>query len=191
MSDDSSALREIRAKIRGAFVKIQTVIKRCEDLDKNKDGVIHRNDLEDVLRELLKEQMLSRRELNYLCNCVAVGNSTSINYNDFYELMVEDPEDLKRKNSQIKDIENERWLEDKNISNPKEKWATRSGTVGDFIFNKSCPAEVKCFKKFIRHLELYEKETGMKVELQKNGEGFIASIGPDLRATITFHIGSM
>lgn len=191
MGDDFSVLQGIRQKIRGAFVKVQTIIKHCEDIDKNNDGIIHRNDLEDVLRGLLKEQMLSRRELNYICNCVVVGNSMSINYNDFYELMVEDPEEVAKKNKKIKDVENEMWLDDRNTINPREKWATRSGTVGDFIFNKSCPAEIKSFKRLIFHLEQYEKETGMKVELQKNGEGFVASIGPDLRATITFHIGSM
>ena len=58
----------------------------------------------------------------------------------------------------------------------------KRGTIGDFLEHASCPAEQKNYKKLVSLLDNYEKESGMRIELSKNG--FIIPLGPNMEATM-------
>lgn len=65
-----------------------------------------------------------------------------------------------------------------------------SGSVGDWLMKSACPAEVKNFKKLIACLERFERESGMRLNMKSNGEGFDIPLGPDLAASLSFHFQS-
>ena len=63
-----------------------------------------------------------------------------------------------------------------------QKSATTRGTIGDFLTNASCPAEQRNYKRLMDLLDKYERESGMKIELTKNG--FVIPLGPDMEASM-------
>jgi len=65
-----------------------------------------------------------------------------------------------------------------------------SGSVGDWLIKSACPAEVKNFKKLIACLERFERESGMRLNMKPNGEGFDIPLGPDLACSMSFHFQS-
>lgn len=58
----------------------------------------------------------------------------------------------------------------------------KKGTIGDFLEHASCPAEQRNYKRLISLLNTYEKESGMKIDLTKNG--FVIPLGPNMEATM-------
>ena len=52
-------------KLREHRIKIETILTQCEALDSNRDGVIHADDLIDVINDLLPRKTISRREYHY------------------------------------------------------------------------------------------------------------------------------
>ena len=58
--DNDRALRSIRMKMSDSRVRVDTVVRECERLDKNSDGRVHADDLEDVIHDLLGPSTLNR-----------------------------------------------------------------------------------------------------------------------------------
>lgn len=79
----------------------------------------------------------------------------------------------------------EQWdFEDDEDSTPR--WATKKGSVGEWLKKAACPAEVENFRKFIACLEEFERSSGMKCVQKENG--FVVPMGPDLKASISFYM---
>ena len=62
-----------------------------------------------------------------------------------------------------------------------------TGSVGAWLKQSACPAEIKNFQSFVACLERFERDSGMKINLKEDG-GFTVPMGPDLRASISFYM---
>ena len=171
----------IRRRLKEANVKLAWVIEKLESRDKNLDGHVHTDDLEDVLREVIHdpENRITRREVLKLASLISGKVPGSIIYERLYDIL----EPTMRKS-----IERpvERWVDDA-VDDSDTRWASQPGTVGEWLKKAACPAEIKNFKKFIGCLERFERDTGMKIAMKDDGN-FIVPLGPDLRANIGFHM---
>jgi hypothetical protein len=143
-------------------------------LDGNDDGLIDINDLEDLLNSLLGENRLSKREYRLLVSAVSSNDGKgSIKYHKLFEVL----------EPSTKQMEPERWRGSVEV-NRDERWATRPGSVGNWLQRAACPAEIQNFKRLIACLETFERDSGMKVT--PSADGFMVPLGPDLRASIKF-----
>lgn len=172
-------IESVFEKLRLHHVKIETVLVACESIDRNKDGVIHADDLIDAISDLLPRKTISRREYHYLIEALGKykGNNSK-NKNDVKYMKLETLYNEYKWQGQ--EEVKERWHEDAyddEFSGPK-------GSIGDFLNRSACPAEVNNYKILIACLEKYERETGMRIST--NEEGFRIPLGPDLKAFVAF-----
>lgn len=180
------AVRGIAHRMKNKKVHIDTIVSRCKALDRNQDGLIHISDLEDLLLEYLGTDGISRREMEHLGRLLCPVNakdSGSIDYQKLHDILaVYDTEVDKRR--EYLSREEEKWYD------PAEMLADRAhfrrGSVGDWLQNAACPAEVKNFRRFIRCLEEFERLSGMKCTA--TDDGFNVPLGPDLKANISFYM---
>jgi hypothetical protein len=85
---NTEALSIIKRKIRSCNIKVATIISKCEEFDKNNDNIIHSDDLEDILRDLLRDKMFSRRELRYLFEAIGGDkNGGNLVYNRLNDIL--------------------------------------------------------------------------------------------------------
>ena len=139
--------------------------------------MIHIDDVEGILNDALGENRLSRREMQHLIN--AITNSKERGSVDYRKLLDVLEPSIKVKVSQ----RTERWY-DIMHDGKDDRWATKPGSVGDWLKRAACPAEVRNFKRFVAALENFERDSGMKVA--NTPEGFLVPLGPDLRVSIKF-----
>mgnify|MGYP003385721938 CR=1 FL=1 len=164
-------------KLREHRIKIETILTQCEALDSNRDGVIHADDLIDVINDLLPRKTISRREYHYFIAalCQGQGSNHSVKYmklETFYE-------DIMRKHNH-QEVQ-ERWYEDPY----EQEFSGPRGSIGDFLNKAACPSEIQNYKTLMACLEKYERETGLRIST--NDDGFRIPLGPDLKAAITFN----
>lgn len=189
-----------------------TVISRCEALDRNRDELIHVDDLEKVLRTLLvidardEDNMLTKRELRELNDMMGSGRERGeVEYSRLQTLL--EPAAARQQQQQQQE-QSERWRDDIEVSDRRrgaaasssssraastrrsdpDYWATSRGSVGEWLANAACPAEIKNFKRFIASMERFERESGVRLE-QLEGGDFVVPLGPDLRVTMSFSTG--
>ena len=183
-SNSHDGVSIIRRKMRGAKVKVATIVERCVAKDKNRDGVIHVDDLLDVFNEVIttSEYRISNREVLRLSSLLSNGrNNGFIEYEKLFNIL----EPVRQNGSSMS---NERWYDDDiNEETNTNKWAFSPGSVGEWLKKAACPAEVANFKSFISCLERFERDTGMKISMKEDGN-FTVPLGPDLLATINFQI---
>lgn len=183
--DPREAFISIRKKISLSGAKLATIVGKCELLDRNSDGVLHVDDLEDVIQETLKEQKLTTREMNHLLGSLSRDKRRgNVEYNKLFDVLESTKLESSKKNLE------EKWY-DRGENGSEQIHAVHSsadlkspGTVGDFLQRAACPSEIKNFKRFISCLEKFERDSGMKIK--QTEEGFIVPLGPDLRVGITF-----
>lgn len=179
------SLRGLAGKIKRKNVKISTIVSKCEAVDLNEDGIIHIADLEDVLMEIFGPEAISRREMAHLSRLLqSEGQSEGfIDYHRLYDVL-EQQQPSKREDA-VRDEQKETWYDPAEILNRREGIRKR-GSVGEWLQTASCPAEAANFRLFIRMLEDFERESGMKC--QPTDSGFIVPLGPDLRASVSFSL---
>jgi hypothetical protein len=80
----------------------------------------------------------------------------------------------------------EKWMDEgaDNLSRPRTN-LTKAGSVGEFLQSVACPSEIKNFKRLISALETFERESGMKISSNADGD-FLIPLGPDLKASLKF-----
>jgi hypothetical protein len=127
MDDNSEAAAPIRRKLRDSRIKIATVVHRCEQKDRNGDGIIHLDDLEDILNDIVPpENRITRRELlRFATALMGEKNNGSIKYEKLSDV-IEPP----RKRDPR---ENEKWA-DNDDDEGDTRWATQPGIVPLEIF---------------------------------------------------------
>ena len=88
-SDDTLAIRSIRSKLGDSKVRVDTIIRECERLDKNGDGRVHADDLEDVIHDLMGPTALNRREINTLTRSVEIADrhGRSVDYKGLTDVL--------------------------------------------------------------------------------------------------------
>ena len=175
-----AALESIRRKLRSSGISAESIVESCKELDRNGDGIIHPDDFLDILNDLLPPQTLSRRELRHLRTSLTEGKAfTALHYRRLPDILAFENSKTRR------EVSEERWIDEGKVAD-SESWATRSGSLGEWLYKAACPAEQKNFVRFIRCLEKFERESGMKIVT--HNDGFVVPLGPDLRASINIYM---
>lgn len=183
------SLRGLAHRIERSKVKIATLIKQCEDLDINRDGIVNISDLEDVLIDMLGAEGVSKRELLHLGRVLQAPGfqDGSIEYRKLHDALESSVADSKPSASIPSDrgkAAKEHWYDPSDIVDRRAQ--LKKGSVGDWLQRASCPAEISNFKTFIQLLEDYERATGLKCVPTERG--FSVPLGPDLKATVNFSL---
>lgn len=174
-TDGDPRLTSISKKLKSKNVKAATIVSRCENLDIDGDDVIHMNDLHGVLNQTLGHGTISQREMLALADTIGEGKQRgSIEYKKLIDVLEGEPD------------RGERWFDGEEEEPVDRRWATKRGSVGEWLKNAACPAEVQNFKTFIGCLEEFERMSGMKCV--PSADGFTVPLGPDLRASINFYM---
>jgi hypothetical protein len=173
----------ISRKLRLKRVKVATIVAYCENVDRNGDYLVHINDLQSILNHALGSEAVTQREMQHLEKLIRPHGRSEpglINYRKFLDLF---SDSLSR--SRHEDQSTERWdYDDERAEDPK--WATKKGSVGEWLKKAACPAEVENFRRFIACLEEFERSSGMKCVQKENG--FVVPLGPDLKASVSFYM---
>lgn len=90
-------------------------------------------------------------------------------------------------NSHNEDEEEEHWYDPVDVDRRKHKSEYERGSIGHFLDEVACPAEVRNFQHLMYCMEKYERLTGM--QCQNTRDGFIIPVGPDMKAKVTFVMG--
>lgn len=181
-SDSADIVALISQKLRRKRVKAATIVSYCENLDRNGDYCVHKNDLLEILNHNLGDDSISQREMFHLVEFLSPEEQAEkglISYRKFLDVF---SESLSYSTSEKQHTE--RWHDRDDDEDPK--WATRRGSVGEWLKKAACPAEVSNFRKFIACLEEYERCSGMKC-IHKE-DGFVVPLGPDLKASVSFYM---
>lgn len=119
-ADYSEAAGPIRRKLRDSRIKIARIVHRCEQKDRNGDGIIHLDDLEDILNDIVpSENRITRRELLRLATALmGEKNNGSIKYDKLSDII----EPARKRDSE----ENEKWV-DIDEDEGDTRWATQPG----------------------------------------------------------------
>lgn len=123
--DNDDIIDIIRRKLRDSRTKVSTVIQRCEEKDKNRDGLIHIDDLEDVLNDCIpSDNRITRRELIKFTNLVINDNNNNRQNNGSveYEIIFDLLEPHRKKEIRIA----EKWVDD-TVEKEDIRWATQPG----------------------------------------------------------------
>ena len=119
-NNSQHTIRTVRRKLRDSKVKVATIVHRCEIKDRNGDGLVHIDDLEDILNEVTSsEHRITRRELvRFSATIVSERNDGKIQYEKISDIL--EPES--KKGSE----DNENWV-DIEDDERDTKWATQPG----------------------------------------------------------------
>lgn len=168
-------IEKLKRKLEAARIKIETVVQLCVEADKNKDKVIHMDDLKAIFKYLLGDECPSRRDLHALESLLKVGSRGEIDYTRLEELLAIDSESRRKQDVQ--------WDDDKTSA---KNIKLEAGSLGEWLQRASCPLEIQNYKRLIHALEAFEKESGVRIASTR--EGLVVPLGPDLRASINFFI---
>lgn len=176
-----SYIKSVRDKLRQHGIKVGTVVEKCKLFDGNGDNIVHADDLIDVLFDLAPRNVFTKRELHHLVAALThesrKGNIAYLRLED----VLEGPVDKARAGR--RQVTEERWLDDETLAHDQQ-WAVQKGSIGEWLVSAGCPSERQNFRCLIDCLEIFERETGMRIE-QREG-GFNIPLGPNLRASIEF-----
>ena len=182
-----SYLASVNKKLRQHHIKIETVIERCKMFDVNGDHIVHADDLVDVLFDLAPRNVFSKRELHHLVAALTHDSRKgNVAYTRLNEVLEGPIQDIRSRDRGIYAGETEeKWLDDSTLVH-EERWAMQGGSVGEWLMTVGCPSERQNFRRFIDCLEVFERETGMRIE--QTPTGFVVPIGPNLRASLQFEM---
>lgn len=210
---EEEVLRNMRSKMESASTDIGWIIRRCQGIDANLDGVIY---VEDFLRIFQEEcsvhNQLTRRELNALTTHLSlVADPNRIRYTRLREFVSNTRRSLDQRatgghqtrrqisgfedtaerpsravGDQVDDYDRWNYDDDHGPHADVQPWAVQSGSVGEWLFKKACPAERRNFVKLIEALERFEAQTGMQITRNETTGDLVVPLGPALRAKIEF-----
>ena len=176
-------LKSVREKLRQHHVKVETVMEKCKLFDVNGDNIVHADDLIDVLFDLVPRNVFNKRELHHLVAALTHDSRKgNIAYLKLEEVLEGSAPPSQRTGCRGVETE-EKWLDDDNLV-ADQQWAVQRGSVGEWLVSAGCPAERQNFRSLIDCLEVFERETGMRIE--QTAGGFTIPLGPNLRASLEF-----
>jgi len=210
------AIDFVRAKIKAAGVRTAGLVSRCEELDVNRDGIVHFDDIDHMLAQIMgKKNQLSRREVRHLM--LALSNNAErgeVLYERLYDVLDKKDKDTGR---------DEKWREggedldtaggvrfskrslaarpakkahgrvsmdadspDASTSASAPTMYVPRSSIGDWLHKRASDSEVRNFRSFVHCLERYERDTGCR--LLDTDTGFTVPMGPGLVATVEFKV---
>jgi methyl coenzyme M reductase subunit D len=113
------AIRIVRRKLRDSKIKVASIVHRCEVKDRNEDGLVHIDDLEDILNEVIpSKHRITRRELiRFSATIMSERNDGRIQYEKISDIL----------EPKVKKVsEDENWV-DIEDDEGDTKWATQPG----------------------------------------------------------------
>jgi Ca2+-binding EF-hand superfamily protein len=114
-------IQTIRQKLLDSRIKVAQILHKCENIDKNGDGLIHTDDLEDIFNETVgSEYRITRRELLKLVGLISNERSNGkVEYEKIFDL-IEPPKKKEYKKA------DENW-KDEGVEDGDTRWATQPG----------------------------------------------------------------
>jgi hypothetical protein len=180
------SLNSIKKKFDENHLKIETIIEECSHLDAKNHQTVHPDDLIDILQSLLPTNTITRREFHYLIlslnETIGTTSGQSIPYLKLYEIF---PNPKKGKGRDEEAEEAEQWFDETRVEEFAD-YDEQHGSIGEWLHRKACPAEIENYKTLISCLEIFERESGLRISAQPNG--FDIPLGPDLRAKLKFYV---
>ena len=198
----------VRAKIKAAGVRTEGLVDRLQALDKNKDGIVHFDDVDRTLAEIMgKRDQLSRREVRHLMLALSDNPQRGeVLYHRLYDVLDKKPkesasEEKWRDGTEDLDTAGGVRFTKRSIKTaPSKRAHPRVGTeldsatpsatyiprgsIGDWLHKRATDRDVKNFRSFVHALERYERDTGMRI--QDTAEGMLVPISPDLNVAVEF-----
>jgi hypothetical protein len=141
-------------------INLMKLLNFCEIADRNSDGFIHILDLSEILNNKMGIHV-TEREIRSFQVALQPRISNTLGLIDY------------------------RKLNDLKIQTEIPPTCSK-GTIGHFIDQVACPAEVKSFELFLYLIEKYESDTGYCCETTETG--FKIPFGPNLTATVSFSL---
>lgn len=122
-SNNIDVVSAIRRKLRDAKVKVASVVHLCELKDRNGDGFIHIDDLEDIFNDVVgSEHRITRRELLKFATFITDENQSHGRIT--YEKIADVLEPAREREARV----DEQWKED-DADEGDTAWATQPGTA--------------------------------------------------------------
>lgn len=206
------AVYNFARRLKDSHVKISTIISRCISIDRNHDGIIHINDLEEILMDYLGADKVPRREIIQLGRILQSQRRNApegaIQFDRLRETIGKVMDDFEKENARSKspkrkgeeehpksrdkgskarsEDEEEHWF-DPVDEKRKNRSEYEAGSIGHFLDEVACPAEVRNFQHLMYCMEKYERLTGL--QCQNTRDGFIIPVGPDMKAKVSFVMG--
>lgn len=190
------SVHNLARRLRDSHVKVSTIIARCASVDRNHDGVIHINDLEDILIDYLSADKVPRRDMIQLARLLQPAKATAegaIEFDRLSDILTPVMEEIEafshHKESKDRKVpkndKDEHWYDPvDNDQHPKTQH--RKGSLGHFIEEVACPAEANNFQTLVYCMEKYEKLSGMRCI--PTGDGFVIPLGPNLQGRVSFTV---
>ena len=71
-----------------------------------------------------------------------------------------------------------------------ERWAVKSGSVGEWLQNAATPQDRKNFKDFMTMLDAFERERGIDArrKMERQGNAIVVRLGPMLNVALKFYV---
>lgn len=176
-----AVILSLSQKLKQYNIKPASIVHKCEMLDRNKDELLHIDDLHEVFNESLGiRNSLTQREMFHLAASLGGDRNNSkgiVQYKNLFDL-------LDKKNSSLRESARHSTVRQSRSNNTN--WATQKGSVGEWLSQDACPAEIKNLKRLMSSLEDFERNSGMKCV--KKDDGFLIPLGPNLKASIKIHV---
>lgn len=205
----------LKHKFNDLNVPIITLVNACELRDPFHDGFISLDCFEEAIDSVVGYDKFTRREKIFLiesCDYTKASNKvyyikllalfglqnidenrssiTSTNVQCSSEDLFPKPDYTLSRSSEFFNFNSKRnFMNTTNSSTrneSKENQEQNQTSIGNWLSNNSCPSEINNFQLFIKCLENFEKQSGLRIKA--NDDGFLIPLGPDLRATVNFKI---
>ena len=151
-------------------------VYHCERLDKNKDELLHADDLRNVLWDTLGPDTITQRELKYLTESISLPRKRdTVEYKKMSDLLSFRSDSHERP---------EHWNGDDDDALP----VIHKGSIGEFLVKAACISEQKNYSRLMKALARFEKDSGMRVDITPSG--LVIPLGPDLQATMQISLRS-
>jgi hypothetical protein len=179
------SLEAIAQKFRKNHLKIETIVEECSQIDQKRDNTIHPDDLIDVIKSLLPSNTITRREFHYLLLGLDGQSGHNIAYKKLLDLFPSKKSTTG--GGRGDEEEQEHWYGEDDIHLDEfADYDNEHGSIGEWLHRRACPAEIENYKTLIACLEMFERDSGMRISAHANG--FDIPLGPDLRAKLKFYV---
>lgn len=185
--------RSIIELLREKSVRVETIMEHCHRVDRNRDGVIHVNDFRKILDQLLGIYTLSKRQMMFvISNLVCDEQHMFLEYERLDSVIDSRRMNLDSHNAELV----EDWDCTSHALSPLPSSHTDGmglrghftrGSLGQWIEEQSCPAEIENLELFTALLETYERRSGLRIQQDPQGN-LVVPLGPDLMATLQYSL---
>ncbi|GMI30423.1 hypothetical protein TeGR_g13149 [Tetraparma gracilis] len=159
--------------------RMRVLAAACRKTDDENDGFLSKSEFKSIASTIFtKTSKLGRDEVAWLTNNLKGRNPKHIMYEKIKDVLT-DGEVL------FDGDEDDGW---KGYST--ERWAVKSGSVGEWLQNAATPQDRKNFKDFMTMLDAFERERGIDArrKMERQGNAIVVRLGPMLNVALKFYV---